>query len=288
MIARSAWASARGGASPTSASGVPSAPTRKSCASWESGNAVASQAEQTTPPAAPLNPLRWSPSPHDAQAASCGANPAASSSLSRKASALARVARAASASSSASWLREQVVDAAVGVVVVEQARHRVAGARGAVERGAVVAQPRVAGERLRARDREQVAAPLVEHEPQAEERLQPPAEARLRPPDALRDRRQPPALGREQVQDPVRLAVADRPQDDGLGLQTARHRVSLANARTILCEVGMSRVTVYTTEPCGYCRTAKALLDRRGVPYEEINLAKDADGPVRARRRSPA
>jgi glutaredoxin 3 len=45
----------------------------------------------------------------------------------------------------------------------------------------------------------------------------------------------------------------------------------------ILCEV-MARVTVYTTEPCGYCRTAKALLDRRGVPYDEINLAKDADG----------
>ena len=40
----------------------------------------------------------------------------------------------------------------------------------------------------------------------------------------------------------------------------------------------MARVTVYTTEPCGYCRTAKALLDRRGIPFEEINLAKDADG----------
>ena len=40
----------------------------------------------------------------------------------------------------------------------------------------------------------------------------------------------------------------------------------------------MSRVTVYTTEPCGYCRTAKVLLDRRGIAYDEINLAKDADG----------
>ena len=39
-----------------------------------------------------------------------------------------------------------------------------------------------------------------------------------------------------------------------------------------------TRLTVYTTEPCGYCRTAKALLDRRGVPYDEINLAKDAAG----------
>ncbi len=40
----------------------------------------------------------------------------------------------------------------------------------------------------------------------------------------------------------------------------------------------MNRITVYTTEPCGYCRTAKALLDRRGIPYDEINLAKDASG----------
>jgi glutaredoxin 3 len=40
----------------------------------------------------------------------------------------------------------------------------------------------------------------------------------------------------------------------------------------------MSQVTVYTTEPCGYCRVAKALLDKRGVSYEEINLAKDPAG----------
>ncbi len=40
----------------------------------------------------------------------------------------------------------------------------------------------------------------------------------------------------------------------------------------------MTRITVYTTEPCGYCRTAKALLNARGIPFEEINLAKDADG----------
>ena len=52
----------------------------------------------------------------------------------------------------------------------------------------------------------------------------------------------------------------------------ARHPTEL-----ILCEV-MARVTVYTTEPCSFCRTAKALLDRRGIPYEEVNLAKDADG----------
>ncbi len=40
----------------------------------------------------------------------------------------------------------------------------------------------------------------------------------------------------------------------------------------------MSRVTVYTTEPCGFCRTAKALLAARKVPFEEINLSKDPEG----------
>ena len=38
------------------------------------------------------------------------------------------------------------------------------------------------------------------------------------------------------------------------------------------------KVTVYTTEPCGFCRQAKALLEARGVYYEEINLAKNAEG----------
>ncbi len=37
-------------------------------------------------------------------------------------------------------------------------------------------------------------------------------------------------------------------------------------------------MTVYTTEPCGFCRSAKSLLDSRGVAYEEINLARSPDG----------
>jgi glutaredoxin 3 len=40
----------------------------------------------------------------------------------------------------------------------------------------------------------------------------------------------------------------------------------------------MSKTTVYTTEPCVYCRQAKALLGQRGIAYDEINLARDADG----------
>jgi len=34
----------------------------------------------------------------------------------------------------------------------------------------------------------------------------------------------------------------------------------------------MARVRMYTTEWCGYCVRAKALLDKRGVAYEEIRM----------------
>ncbi len=37
----------------------------------------------------------------------------------------------------------------------------------------------------------------------------------------------------------------------------------------------MPEVTIYTTRWCGYCTRAKALLDSRGIPYEEIGLDDD-------------
>ena len=40
----------------------------------------------------------------------------------------------------------------------------------------------------------------------------------------------------------------------------------------------MRKITVYTTDPCAYCRQAKALLAKRGLAYDEINLARDAEG----------
>lgn len=39
-----------------------------------------------------------------------------------------------------------------------------------------------------------------------------------------------------------------------------------------------SKIRMYTTDPCGFCRSAKSLLDSRGVSYDEINLARDPDG----------
>ena len=33
----------------------------------------------------------------------------------------------------------------------------------------------------------------------------------------------------------------------------------------------MKKITIYTTSVCPYCIRAKALLDRKGLQYEEIN-----------------
>lgn len=40
----------------------------------------------------------------------------------------------------------------------------------------------------------------------------------------------------------------------------------------------MASVTLYTTDRCPFCIQAKRLLDKRGVAYDEINLARDPDG----------
>ena len=46
------------------------------------------------------------------------------------------------------------------------------------------------------------------------------------------------------------------------------------------------KITLYTTDPCGFCRSAKSLLDNRGVEYDEVNLAKDPDGRADLVRRT--
>ncbi|HUB74815.1 MAG TPA: glutaredoxin domain-containing protein [Solirubrobacteraceae bacterium] len=40
----------------------------------------------------------------------------------------------------------------------------------------------------------------------------------------------------------------------------------------------MSKVTVYTTDPCSFCARVKGLLSSRGVQFEEVNLARDPAG----------
>jgi glutaredoxin 3 len=37
----------------------------------------------------------------------------------------------------------------------------------------------------------------------------------------------------------------------------------------------MTRIVLYTTPDCGYCRAAKALLERKGLNYAEIDVSGD-------------
>jgi glutaredoxin 3 len=46
------------------------------------------------------------------------------------------------------------------------------------------------------------------------------------------------------------------------------------------------KVILYTTDPCGFCRQAKALLESRGVEYVEVSLTKDPDGRARLVQRT--
>jgi glutaredoxin 3 len=48
----------------------------------------------------------------------------------------------------------------------------------------------------------------------------------------------------------------------------------------------MAAVTVYTTDPCSFCRRAKELLEARGIAYDEINLARDPDGRAKLLQRT--
>lgn len=48
----------------------------------------------------------------------------------------------------------------------------------------------------------------------------------------------------------------------------------------------MPVVTVYTTERCSRCVSAKMLLDRRGIIYEEVNLTRDPHGRSELQQRT--
>jgi glutaredoxin 3 len=48
----------------------------------------------------------------------------------------------------------------------------------------------------------------------------------------------------------------------------------------------MPSVTLYTTDSCSRCASAKMLLKRRGIPYEELNLARDPDGRAELKKKT--
>jgi glutaredoxin 3 len=48
----------------------------------------------------------------------------------------------------------------------------------------------------------------------------------------------------------------------------------------------MPRVTIYTTDYCGFCHAAKSLLRKKGIAYYEIDVTFDPEERKRMRERS--
>ena len=48
----------------------------------------------------------------------------------------------------------------------------------------------------------------------------------------------------------------------------------------------MTDITIYTTELCGYCRRAKALLNEKGVTFTEIDVSYDPAERARMMQRA--
>jgi glutaredoxin 3 len=48
----------------------------------------------------------------------------------------------------------------------------------------------------------------------------------------------------------------------------------------------MREITVYSTDPCSFCRRVKGLLEARGLKYSEVNLSKDPTGRLELARRT--
>jgi glutaredoxin 3 len=48
----------------------------------------------------------------------------------------------------------------------------------------------------------------------------------------------------------------------------------------------VNQVIVYTADPCRRCANAKAILERRSIAYEEVNLSKDPVGRAELAQRT--
>ena len=48
----------------------------------------------------------------------------------------------------------------------------------------------------------------------------------------------------------------------------------------------MKKITIYTADYCGFCHAAKALLTRKGVSFDDIDVTHDAAARQEVARRS--
>ena len=114
--------------------------------------------------------------------------------------------------------RERGEGALVRLRLAEEAQHRLGADQADVQAVAVLAGGVVRAQELDPGDRLELAGSLVEHQLDVRERLEPGAEPRVRLPHAFRDCADAATTGGVEVQDPVGLGEADRPEHDRLRL----------------------------------------------------------------------
>ena len=119
--------------------------------------------------------------------------------------------------------RQRLERALVPLLLDEEPQHRLRPDEPDREAVRVFARRPVRVDERDAGDRVQLAGALVEEQLDVRERLEPRAEARLRLADALRHRAHAAAVERVQVEDAIGLAVAERPEHDGLRLVGPPH-----------------------------------------------------------------
>jgi glutaredoxin 3 len=110
------------------------------------------------------------------------------------------------------------------------------------------------------------------------QRLEPRTETGFRPANALRNRTDTAPVERVEMEYPIRLPEPQGAEHEGFGLVCARHglksRFRVGRNRPGVSTVTqmMARIQMYSTRWCGYCVRAKALLEGKGLEYEEILL----------------
>ena len=48
----------------------------------------------------------------------------------------------------------------------------------------------------------------------------------------------------------------------------------------------MKKITIYTADYCGFCHAAKALLTRKGVPFDDVDVTHDPAARLDVAQRS--
>ena len=186
--------------------------------------------------------------------------------------------------------RDRLERPRVRLLLGEETQHRLGADEPDREPVVDLARRGVRAHEMHTRHRLELARALVQHHLDVGQRLEPRAEPGLRAPDPLRDRADATLLAGCRGGGPGRPRRAGR--SAGRRLRSSYVLPATAPVYEPRAAPGtksdasplqarMPRIQMYSTAWCGYCVRAKALLEGKGLEYEELTLEED---PTSARR----